>query len=255
MKENTKYAVGEFSKKTGLSVRTLHYYDEIGLLQPEKDPETGHRIYSHSDIVTLQKILSFKFLGFSLEQIASLLHKSSFTVDLADTLTLHMKALKEDKKRIEISMNAMKRVVRLLKEEGEVESSALFSIIHNIETAKKQKEWMDQHELTEVMEVLSGRSEEEKMALDQMFITFYKGVKQLYGSPVDDPKVTEMLESYFRNTFSFLGEDLIHRLADANVEETDIQEFENISPFPFTEEEKKWLNEAMEYYVKEAEQE
>lgn len=253
MKNNTKYSIGEFSEKTGISIRTLHYYDEIGLLQPEKHPTSGHRIYKHHDILSLQKIVSLKFLGYSLDEIADLLQESSFTVDLIKTLSLHMQALEEDKKRIEKSMQAIRRVIRLLEEEGEVDSAVLFSLIHNVQTEKIQNEWMERHKLTDVVETLSEKTEEENIALDQTYIQFSRKVKQLCGLPVEDPKVQEMLESYLRDTFAFLGEDLIHRLADANVEELDIQELEEMTPSPFTEEEQKWLNEAMAYYMKQSE--
>lgn len=56
MNTDKKFSIGEFSKKTGISIPTLHYYDEIGLLQPEKNPSSGHRIYKYQDIITLQKL-------------------------------------------------------------------------------------------------------------------------------------------------------------------------------------------------------
>lgn len=68
MKGKESFAIGEISAKSGISIRTLHYYDEIGLLKPEKHPISGHRIYKNQDIITLQKITSLKFLGYSLEK-------------------------------------------------------------------------------------------------------------------------------------------------------------------------------------------
>ncbi len=60
MNTDKKFSIGEFSKKTGIPIPTLHYYDEIGLLQPEKNPSSGHRIYKYQDIITLQKNYKFK---------------------------------------------------------------------------------------------------------------------------------------------------------------------------------------------------
>ncbi|MBB6282526.1 DNA-binding transcriptional MerR regulator [Geobacillus subterraneus] len=65
----TYYSIGEFAKKTGTTVRTLRYYDEIGLLSPQKHPHSGRRMYTDEDVLTLQKIVSLKFLGYSLGQI------------------------------------------------------------------------------------------------------------------------------------------------------------------------------------------
>lgn len=71
--------VGMLAKRTGLSVRTLHYYDEIGLLSPSYHTEAGHRLYGARDIARLQQIKSLRQLGFSLEEIRDCLHRSDFS--------------------------------------------------------------------------------------------------------------------------------------------------------------------------------
>lgn len=253
MKGNNKFSIGEFSERTGISIRTLHYYDEIGLLQPEKHPTSGHRIYKHQDILTLQKIVSLKFLGYSLDKILHLLHESSFTNDLNGTLTLHLQALENEKERIEQSMTAIKRVTKLLEVEGEVDSAILFTLIHSMQTENIQKEWMERHMQADIVEELSKKTEEEKTTLDQTFIQLAKEVKQLYGKPVEDPKVQEMIKTYLEASFAFLGEDLMKKLADANVEELDIQELEKMTPSPFTEDKQQWLNQAIEFCMKQTE--
>ena len=57
--------VGELAKRTGLSIRTLHYYDEIGLLQPSETTPSGHRVYGANELARLQRIKSLRQLGFS----------------------------------------------------------------------------------------------------------------------------------------------------------------------------------------------
>ncbi|MEG3005155.1 MAG: MerR family transcriptional regulator, partial [Anaerorhabdus sp.] len=67
---NKEYlTVGELSKKMNVTVRTLQYYDKEGLLTPSSMTEGGRRLYSSKDIIKLYQILSFKSLGFSLEDI------------------------------------------------------------------------------------------------------------------------------------------------------------------------------------------
>src|SRR5687768_1651279 len=61
--------VGALSSATGMSVRTLHYYDEIGLLHPSHRSDGGHRLYDATDIARLQRVLSLRALGFTLEEI------------------------------------------------------------------------------------------------------------------------------------------------------------------------------------------
>ncbi|MGY3715930.1 MerR family transcriptional regulator [Sutcliffiella cohnii] len=250
MIENNSFSIGEFSKKTGISVRTLHYYDEIGLLRPVKHPTSGHRIYNCEDLFTLQKIVSLKFLGYSLEQISHYLHEPSFSIDFNEMLASHLLGLQKEKEQIDQSMKAIKRVMRLIEKEEKLESSVLFSLIQTFHTEGRQTDWMEQHNLTNIKEKLAEKSEEDIFSLDQSFVQLTKEVKQLYGNPIEDPRVQEMVKLYVEASFSFLGEELIQKLAEADVEETDIQELENIAPSPFTEEEQQWLNQAMEYHIK-----
>ena len=69
------WKVDELAKQTGLSVRTLHYYDEIGLLSPSQRTEAGHRLYTADDIVRLQQVKSLRHLGFTLKEIRDYLNR------------------------------------------------------------------------------------------------------------------------------------------------------------------------------------
>jgi MerR family transcriptional regulator, thiopeptide resistance regulator len=71
--------VGELAKRTGLTVRALHHYDDIGLLKPSLHTESGHRLYTDADVARLQQVLSLRQLGFSLEQIADCLNRPGFS--------------------------------------------------------------------------------------------------------------------------------------------------------------------------------
>src|SRR5271154_5094795 len=70
--------VGELAKATGLTVRTLHHYDEIGLLQPSSQTDGGHRLYTKADLTRLQRVLSLRQLEFSLEEISGCLDRPEF---------------------------------------------------------------------------------------------------------------------------------------------------------------------------------
>ncbi len=85
--------VGDLAKQTGVSVRTLHYYDEIGLLSPSRRTETGYRLYIEDDIIRLQQIVSLRQIGFSLEQIRECLEQSQFSPH--HVVQLHLSKLKE----------------------------------------------------------------------------------------------------------------------------------------------------------------
>lgn len=79
--QHTELKVGELARRTGLSIRALHHYDEIGLLKPSAHTASGHRLYTAADIARLHHILSLKQLGFSLEEIAGTLGRAMAFLD------------------------------------------------------------------------------------------------------------------------------------------------------------------------------
>jgi DNA-binding transcriptional MerR regulator len=73
------WKVGELARRTGLTVRTLHHYDEIGLLSPSVRSGSGHRLYSDRDVERLQQIASLRELGFALAEIRACLADPAFS--------------------------------------------------------------------------------------------------------------------------------------------------------------------------------
>ena len=71
--------VGTLARRTGLSVRTLHHYDEIGLLRPSQRTPSGHRLYVHADVARLQQIQSLRMTGIPLDEIRQLLDQPELT--------------------------------------------------------------------------------------------------------------------------------------------------------------------------------
>src|SRR3954452_18682683 len=85
--------VGELARRTGLTIRTLHHYDEIGLLKPSLHTESGHRLYTAGDVARLQQVLSLRQLGFSLEEVRACLDRPGFSP--LEVLRLHVVRLRE----------------------------------------------------------------------------------------------------------------------------------------------------------------
>ena len=67
------WKIGELARRTGLTVRTLHHYDEIGLLSPAERSDGGHRVYGEAEVQRLYRIVSLRSLGFPLEAVAAAL--------------------------------------------------------------------------------------------------------------------------------------------------------------------------------------
>jgi DNA-binding transcriptional MerR regulator len=77
------WKIGELARRTGLTVRTLHHYDEIGLLSPAERSDGGHRVYDEADVQRLYRIVSLRSLGFPLDAIAEALDSQAFDAKAA----------------------------------------------------------------------------------------------------------------------------------------------------------------------------
>lgn len=93
----TAMKVGALAKRTGLTVRTLHHYDEIGLLSPSDRTSSGHRLYGEGDVARLQQIVSLRHLGLPLEEIRACLARPEYTLER--TLDLQVQRIEEQIQR------------------------------------------------------------------------------------------------------------------------------------------------------------
>jgi DNA-binding transcriptional MerR regulator len=91
------WKVGQLAKRTGISVRTLHHYDRIGLLTPSHRTESGHRLYDGDDVVRLQQIVMLRQLGFALGEIGAALGRAGTT--LPQLIDLHLAQLRRQIER------------------------------------------------------------------------------------------------------------------------------------------------------------
>lgn len=90
------FAIGEFARHGRVSVRMLRHYDAIGLLEPVRvDPATGYRFYDASQLSRLNRIVALKNLGFTLEQVASIINDQVSTAELRGMLMLRRAELEQ----------------------------------------------------------------------------------------------------------------------------------------------------------------
>jgi DNA-binding transcriptional MerR regulator len=110
-----EYTVNKLSKLSGVSARTLRYYDEIGLLAPLRVAESGYRVYGVKELEALRQILFFKELGFPLEEIKNLTQAPDF--DSLQAFSNHLSALQQKRERLDALINNVQKTIAAMKGE------------------------------------------------------------------------------------------------------------------------------------------
>jgi len=114
-----EYTVNEIASMAGISSRTIRYYDEIDLLNPDYINDSGYRIYKDIQVDLLQQILFYKELNFSLDKIKEIIHSNNF--DISKALIDHKNKLLKKKKRIDTLINIIDKTI--LFQKGELKMS------------------------------------------------------------------------------------------------------------------------------------
>jgi len=130
--------VKRLSKLAGVSVRTLHFYDQIGLLRPARLGANGYRYYDQAALLRLQQILFYKELGLSLDEITAVLDQPGF--DVAAALAAHRRALQERVGRLGRLIETVDQTIAYLKGETEMDTKALFAGFSEEQQAGYEKE-------------------------------------------------------------------------------------------------------------------
>ncbi|SQB91431.1 transcriptional regulatory protein [Clostridium tetanomorphum] len=144
MKINTEefYSVGEFAKKANVTIRTLRYYDKIGLLKPSSYNDLGHRIYSKEDFGKLQKILTLKFIGLSLEEIGDIMKYDINDKDFKKSLEIQKEIIQEKVKHMDTVIKAIEETLYMVEKEDTLNWDNFINIINVINFDKK---WLEQY--------------------------------------------------------------------------------------------------------------
>ena len=134
--------VSEFAEKAGVTVRTLHHYDRLGLLKPSERNLAGYRLYGERDLVRLQQIATLKFIGLPLKQIKDLLDGND--LDLPATLNLQRRLLTDKRRQIELALFAIEEAERSIDASHTPDWAALKKIIEVMEM-ETNNEWMKKY--------------------------------------------------------------------------------------------------------------
>lgn len=196
--------VGELARRTGLTVRTLHHYDEIGLVKPGLHTESGHRLYTGRDIERLQQVLSLRQLGFSLEEIRDCLTQARFSP--VELVRLHIGRLRE---QIELQRALCERLEALAAHFCAAEEVSAEEFIQTIE----RMTMVEKYYTPEQMEYLRKRREEigeeriEQSHADWAELIAAVRAEKEKGTDPADPRVQALARRWMELIQEFTGGD------------------------------------------------
>lgn len=135
------HTVKQVAKLSGVSVRTLHHYDEVGLLKPACVGENGYRYYGREELLRLQQILFHRELGFSLEEIARVLDAKDF--DRVAALKAHRSKLEAATRRYRQLVRTIDETLAALEGDAKMEDKAMYRGFDPKTQAEYEKELVE----------------------------------------------------------------------------------------------------------------
>ncbi|MFL5298224.1 MAG: MerR family transcriptional regulator [Phenylobacterium sp.] len=135
------YTVKQVAKLSGVSVRTLHHYDEVGLLKPACVGANGYRYYGREELLRLQQILFHRELGFSLEEIGRALDAEGF--DRVAALTAHRAKLAADVARYRKLIRTIDVTLAALEGDKAMDETRMYDGFDPVNQARREKELVE----------------------------------------------------------------------------------------------------------------
>ena len=215
--------VKEISDLTGISVRTLHYYDEIGLLKPTKKSDAGYRLYDDKALETLQQVLFFREFDIPLKEIKAVMENP--VLERNQILQMQRKMLVAKKERMERLINSIDDILKgdnkmdfAIFSKTEVEEMFQTMIEHMPENMKNLavkefgsvEEWKKHY-----IEVVSS----EEMQKGYAKVVEWYGGKEKFLSVANSPISKEVAESYNKRIEGILQKLIEKRNCDVNSSE------------------------------------
>ncbi|MFT9816885.1 MerR family transcriptional regulator [Lysinibacillus sp. NPDC056185] len=229
------YSIGQFAKKTGLTVRALRFYSEKGLLEPCFISDSGHRYYNDGNIETIQKIVTLKYLDYSLEEIEDFLRNGE--QQLIESLMFQKLQLEKRRNQIDRVIASLDHAIEIGKQSEIIDTSIFLTVIFNLLKEDEQKNYLRSILPDELVERLFDFFGMNIIELNQTYIDLANQLKQAYIQPTQD----EYLKSLIEQFFSLIPQDIVEELVEVLKEDEDIQLNEWLFPSPFTKEEEEWL--------------
>ncbi len=200
------YSVKQLSELAGISVRTLHYYDEIGLLTPSVVKDNGYRYYDEANLLRLQQILFYREIGLELAQIKTIVDSPDF--DLLAALRSHRRELEQKAERLHDLLTTVDNTIIYLSGASDVSKKQLFEAF----SEEKQKDHERSARLqygpkivNESIALWNSYSKEKKQEIgeegNQVYSNFVAAIEA--GKDPLSPEVQEIVERWHKHLHYF----------------------------------------------------
>ncbi len=198
----TQWKIGELADKTGLSVRTLHYYEEIGLLTPSSRTDADHRLYNSEDIARLQQIVSLRQMGFSLDEIKSCLSKPDFSPE--HVLDMHLDRMGKELENYQDLLQKMRGMKRLMATAKPVTSDDFLQLIALM---NKVESYFTPEQMAEIKKRGEEMGEDKIIQGENDWATLIAAVKveMEKGTDPSDPAVQKLAKKWMDLVNAFTG--------------------------------------------------
>ena len=218
--------ISEVAKLTGITVRTLHYYDEIGLLKPSEITEAGYRLYSREDLEILQQILFFRELDFPLSQIKEIMNNPNYDKE---------EALKKQKELLIQLRQRIEGLIKLIEKRIEGDNNMSFKEfdMNEIEENKKKyakevkERWGTSKAYEESEKKTSSYNKEKWGDINQETSEIFKGFAELRNSDPGSEEVQELVrrwQKYITDNFYTCTNEILSGLGLMYVEDERFKE-------------------------------
>ena len=214
------YTVKKLSTLAGVTPRTLHHYDQIGLLKPESVGENGYRYYGEKSMLRLQQILFYRELGLPLDEIKKIMERRDFNVVTA--LEEHKRELRKRMNRLEHLIATVDKTLQHLKGDHDMSPKILFegfSEEQQEEYAKQAEQMYDPETVRASNRKWKGYAAEKKQAILDEGKQIYLDMIAAMPKGADSPEVQAIVKRWRKHMDHFWTPNLDQLLGIATMYE------------------------------------
>lgn len=195
--------IGDLASMTGITVRTLHYYDEIGLLKPVQITEKGHRLYNVQSITELYRIMAMRDMGFNLDEIKDLIKAKD--INILDLIEIQITSVQEEIAQKQLLFSKLLKLKQKLRENQNLSSEDFQTMVPYINSSA------DRYFTKEQFDKLKDRLEDFMPETDGAaeWLSFISKLNQCYKGklPKTDLTAIECVEYWKDITSKLIGKD------------------------------------------------